>query len=39
MKIKCIWEHTGNDSILYSTEYPGTFTRGKTKEEALKKCL
>ncbi len=37
MKIKCLWEHNGNDSMLYSTKYPGAFTRGKTKEEALQK--
>lgn len=37
MKIKCIWEHNGNDSMLYSIKYPGAFTRGKTKEEVLQK--
>ena len=37
MKIKCVWEHNGNDSLLYSTNYIGAFTRGETKEVALSK--
>lgn len=34
MKIKCFWEHNGNDSLLYSTEYLGAFTRGKSVDIA-----
>lgn len=37
MDIKCIWEHNGDDSLLYSDNFIGAFTRGRTKEEALKK--
>lgn len=37
MKIKCVWEHNGNDSLLYATNYIGAFTRGETKEIALSK--
>ena len=37
MKIKCVWEHNSNDSLLYSTNYIGAFTRGETKEVALSK--
>jgi hypothetical protein len=37
MKIECVWEHNGNDSILYSGNIIGAFTRGKTKEEAIGK--
>ena len=37
MKIECVWEHNGNDSILYSSNIIGAFTRGKTKEEAIGK--
>lgn len=37
MKIKCVWEHNGNDSLLYSANYIGAFTRGETKEIALSK--
>ena len=37
MKIECVWEHNGNDSILYSCNIIGAFTRGSTKEEAIRK--
>ncbi len=37
MKIKCIWEHNGNDSILYSNNFVGAYTRGETKDIALQK--
>lgn len=37
MKIRCVWEHNGNDSILYSDNFVGAFTRGKTREEAVLK--
>lgn len=37
MKINCVWEHNGYDSILYSDNYVGAFTRGASKEEALLK--
>ncbi len=37
MKIKCVWEHNGEDSLLYASEYPGAFTRGNTKDVALSK--
>lgn len=37
MKIKCVWEHNGNDSLLYSSNYVGAFSRGESKEAALAK--
>lgn len=37
MKIECVWEHNGNDSILYASNFIGAFTRGATKEEAIEK--
>ena len=37
MNIRCIWEHNGNDTILYSDNYIGAFTRGATKDIALDK--
>lgn len=37
MKIKCVWEHNGNDSLLYSSNYIGAFSRGDSKEVALAK--
>lgn len=37
MKIRCVWEHNGNDSILYAENFVGAFARGASKEEALRK--
>lgn len=37
MKINCVWEHNGNDSILYAVDFAGAFTRGASKEEAVLK--
>lgn len=37
MKIKCIWEHNGNDSLIYAGNLAGAFTRGETREIALSK--
>lgn len=37
MKIRCVWEHNGNDSILYSDNFIGAFTRGETKDIAFQK--
>jgi len=37
MKIRCVWEHNGGDSILYADDLPGAFTRGASKEEAMLK--
>ena len=37
MKIRCIWEHNGSDSLIYSDNYIGAFTRGKSREIALNK--
>lgn len=35
--MKCVWEHNGNDTLLYSAEYIGAFTRGSSLEEAIGK--
>ena len=35
MKVKCIWEHNGDDTLLYAEEYVGAFTRGESLEIAL----
>ena len=35
MKIDCVWEHNGGDSLLYAENVVGAFTRGASKEEAL----
>lgn len=37
MKIRCVWEHNGNDSILYADHFIGAFTRGASKDEAIQK--
>lgn len=37
MKIRCVWEHNGSDSILYADNYIGAFTRGASLEEAVLK--
>ena len=37
MKIRCVWEHNGSDSILYADNYTGAFTRGASLEEAVLK--
>ena len=37
MKIRCVWEHNGDNSIVYSDNYIGLFTRGRTKDIALGK--
>jgi hypothetical protein len=37
MKIDCVLEHNGNDSILYADKNVGAFTRGASKEEAIAK--
>lgn len=28
MRINCVWEHNGDDSLLYAADFPGAFTRG-----------
>ena len=37
MKIHCVWEHNGNDSMIYASNFVGAFTRGETREIALNK--
>lgn len=37
MKIECIWEHNGDDTLLYTKDYVGAFTRGENLDVALKK--
>ena len=37
MKLSCVWEHNGNDSLLYSLDYIGAFARGISKEMAIEK--
>lgn len=37
MKIRCVWEHNREDSLLYSINQIGAFSRGKSCSEALAK--
>ena len=37
MTINCIWEHNGNDTLLYAVEYIGAYTRGESLEIAKAK--
>lgn len=37
MKVSCVWEHNGADSLLYSDNFIGAYTRGESKEIALSK--
>ncbi|MCM1057302.1 MAG: hypothetical protein NC517_06825 [Firmicutes bacterium] len=37
MKIRCVWEHNGDDSILYADNFIGAFTRGASKDLAIQK--
>lgn len=29
MKIRCVWEHNGSDTLLYASDFPGAYTRGE----------
>lgn len=37
MKISCVWEHNGEDSLLYAVNLPGAYTRGESREIAMAK--
>ena len=37
MRIDCVWEHNGDDTLLYASDFPGAFTRGASLEEAIRK--
>lgn len=37
MKVNCVWEHNGDDTILYLSNFVGAFTRGKSRSEAIQK--
>ena len=37
MKIDCVWEHNGADTLLYAVDYPGAYSRGASLEEAKEK--
>ena len=37
MTVNCVWEHNGNDTLLYATDYIGAYTRGESLEIAKAK--
>ena len=37
MTINCVWEHNGRDTLLYSVDFVGAYTRGETLEAAVRK--
>ena len=37
MIINCVWEHNGNDTLLYAMDFPGAFTRGPNLQTAVEK--
>ena len=37
MKVYCVWEHNGNDTLLYAVDYIGAYTRGESLEIAKEK--
>ena len=37
MTINCVWEHHGNDTLLYAVDYIGAYTRGESLEIAKAK--
>lgn len=39
MKLHCFWEHNGDDTLLYSVDYLGAYTRGSSLEIAKAKML
>lgn len=37
MKIECVWEHNGDDTLLYAVKLPGAYARGESLAAALAK--
>ena len=39
MEIKCVWEHNGNDTLLYAVDFVGAYTRGESLDAAKEKMI
>ncbi|MDE6281137.1 MAG: hypothetical protein K2M15_05015 [Oscillospiraceae bacterium] len=37
MKVKCAWEHNGDDTLLYAVNCAGAYARGANRGQALEK--
>lgn len=35
--MRCVWEHNGDDTLLYSVDYIGAYTRGESLDAAMAK--
>ena len=34
MSVSCVWEHNGDDTLLYCVDFPGAYSRGSSLQEA-----
>ena len=39
MIIECVWEHNGEDTLLYAANLPGAYTRGASRDIAVQKMI
>ena len=37
MTIRCVWEHNGEDTLLYAVDFVGAYTRGENLDVAISK--
>ncbi|MBQ7913172.1 MAG: hypothetical protein IJ308_05475 [Clostridia bacterium] len=37
MRVHCVWEHNGEDTLLYTIEFVGAYTRGENLKTAIEK--
>lgn len=37
MNIQCVWEHNGDDTLLYAVDLPGAYARGENLDIAMSK--
>ena len=37
MTVNCVWEHNGNDTLLYAVDHIGAYTRGENLDVAMAK--
>lgn len=39
MFVSCVWEHNGDDTLLYCVDFQGAYSRGSSLQEASEKIL
>lgn len=37
MKVECVWEHNGDDTLLHAVRFPGAYTRSESRQIAMQK--